>query len=110
MSDVIKEKRQLKIKTGAVTRLWKELSMYNQEQEDGKVKVDKMLAEGVVEEWHIKNGRKMIEESGKMVVDTQTRLTTAVAELRDLVVHAKSRLQDSEELHAAEAALNESNI
>ena len=31
----------------------------------------------------------MAEESAKMVIDTQTRLTTAVAELRDLVVSAR---------------------
>jgi hypothetical protein len=35
---------------------------------------------------HLLPQRKMAEESAKMVVDTQTRLTTAVAELRDLVV------------------------
>jgi hypothetical protein len=37
---------------------------------------------------HLPQG-KMAEESAKMVVDTQTRLTTAVAELRDLVVSAR---------------------
>jgi hypothetical protein len=36
-------------------RLWKELGLYSKEQEDHKVEVDKMLAEGTAEEWHIKN-------------------------------------------------------
>lgn len=113
MSDVTKEKRQLKIKTGAVTRLWKEVGLYSKEQEEHEAKVEKMLAEGGAEEWNIKNGRKMADESKRMVADTQNRLTSAVAELRDLVVYARSHpddFQESEELHAAEAALNESNI
>ncbi|CAG8774751.1 15431_t:CDS:2, partial [Acaulospora colombiana] len=44
----------------------------------------------------------LIKESEKMVFDTQTRLTSAVAQLRDLV--------GSEELNAAEASLYESNV
>ncbi|KAG8761516.1 hypothetical protein FRC14_002703 [Serendipita sp. 396] len=113
MNDAEKAKRQLKIKTGVVNRLWKEHTLYKKETEDNQVKLDQMKADPEADEWKIGNQGKLIQESEKMVLDTQKRLTSAVAELRELVAHTKTHtvdFQDSEELHNAEAALYESSI
>jgi len=113
MSDTQSEKRQLKIKTGVVARLWKENGLYRKEQEDTQLKLNKMQADGETDEWKLKNTANLIKESEKMVQDTQVRLSFAVSDLRALVVHAKThpdQFQNSEELHAAEAALSESSV
>lgn len=96
-----------------MTRLWKEHTLYRNEQNENQAKLDKMRADGEADEWKLKNQANLIKESEKMVFDTQKRLSSAVAELRELVVHAKThpdQFLESEELHAAEAALYESAV
>ncbi|KAG8831681.1 hypothetical protein FRC17_002771 [Serendipita sp. 399] len=113
MSDLEKAKKQLKIKTGVVTRLWKEHTLYKKEEQDNQVKLDQMKADGEADEWKIKNQTNLIKESGKMVLVTQDKLAAAVGELRELVAYAKTHAvdtEDTEELHNAEAALYESSI
>ncbi|PVF99916.1 hypothetical protein CPB86DRAFT_702353 [Serendipita vermifera] len=55
MGDHEKVKKQLKIKTGSVNRLWKEHTLYRQEQMDNQAKLDKMKADGETDEWKLKN-------------------------------------------------------
>ncbi|KZS91668.1 tubulin binding cofactor A [Sistotremastrum niveocremeum HHB9708] len=108
MSDSTSLKRQLKIKTGVVSRLMREHQMYRTETEDLKRRTDKLVAEAG-DEWHIKNSRNMVEESKKMIVDTQERLGSAVADLRELYVSLRSDSSDgineSDELRQAEGVL-----
>ncbi|CAG7847552.1 SubName: Full=Uncharacterized protein {ECO:0000313/EMBL:CCA68983.1} [Serendipita indica DSM 11827] len=72
MSDATKEKRQLKIKTGAVTRLWKEHTLYRNEQNENQAKLDKMRADGEADEWKLKNQVSLpimsrVQECGRLI-------------------------------------------
>ncbi|EIM92695.1 tubulin binding cofactor A [Stereum hirsutum FP-91666 SS1] len=104
--DAAATRKQLRIKSGSAKRLYKEQNMYRDEVEDQKRKLDKLVADGA-EEWDVKNAKKMLEESKKMVVDADTRLGKTVADLRDLVVLAKRdpAFAEDEQLIAAEEAL-----
>jgi len=48
-------RKQLKIRAGVVKRLAKEQTLYTQENQDQKVKLDKLVADSA-DEWDIKNG------------------------------------------------------
>jgi len=105
-------KKQLKIKTGAISRLWKEYSLYTKEEEQLRIKLEKLKKDDA-EAWDIKNTTNMAEESKKMIKVTQGNLTKVVDELGKLVVYARANpdaFNESEELNKAEAAINEINI
>jgi len=95
--------KKLKIKTGVVKRLAKEQRLYAQENQDQKLKLDKFIADNA-EEWDIKNGKRMLEESERMIKDTDKRLDAAVRELRDLIIESKADpvLSEAPELVNAE--------
>jgi tubulin-specific chaperone A len=82
--------------------LSKEYSLYLREADEQQRKLDRLIAEHA-EDWDIKNAvsrgslivlawaqvvtkTKMMEESNKMIVDSEIRLANAIGELRDLVV------------------------
>ncbi|KAI0061376.1 tubulin binding cofactor A [Artomyces pyxidatus] len=111
MSDIVALRRQLKIKSGVVKRLTKENRLYTKEVEDNRLKVEKFKADGA-EDWDIKNGTRLVEESQKMVKDTEVRLGTSVGELRDLVNEAEkiAELQTDEELLQAKEALEAASL
>ncbi|KXN88906.1 Tubulin-specific chaperone A [Leucoagaricus sp. SymC.cos] len=98
MSELASIQKQLKIKSGSVKRYTKEAILYQKEVDQLKEKLDKFLP-GKAEEWEMKNIRRMIEESEKMVLDTATRLSKAAGELGDLVkqVEGKAGVADTEE-------------
>ncbi|KAI0715096.1 tubulin binding cofactor A [Earliella scabrosa] len=105
MSDAATLRKQLKIKSGSAKRLYKEHKLYQKEEEDLKRKLDKYIADNA-EEWDIKNTRRMLEESGKMIADSAGRLGAVVQELRELLLAAErdpSLSQDEEVLKAQEA-------
>ncbi|KIP11705.1 hypothetical protein PHLGIDRAFT_437851 [Phlebiopsis gigantea 11061_1 CR5-6] len=89
MSDTAAIQRQLRIKTGVAKRLFKEHRSYILEAEQQKIKLDKFVADGA-EDWDIKNAKRMLEESHKMVADTANRLGNAVQDLRQLTVRGVS--------------------
>ncbi|KAI0815356.1 tubulin binding cofactor A-domain-containing protein [Irpex lacteus] len=103
--------RQLKIKTGATKRLFKEHKSYVLEEEQQKIKLDKFIADGA-EEWDIKNARKMLEESGKMVKDLAGKLGASVQDLRQLVIAAEhdASIAGNEEVVKAGEVLEEVSI
>ncbi|KAG6813999.1 hypothetical protein H0H92_004492 [Tricholoma furcatifolium] len=103
-------RRQLKIKSNAVKRLFKEQGMYIKEAEEQRKKLDKFIAEGA-ESWDINNGTRMMEEANKMIADSVNRLGKAAGELRDLVVAGKKNpgIAESEELLKAEETLEEAS-
>jgi len=71
-----------------VKRLSKERTLYAKENQDQKLKVDGLVASNG-DEWDIKNGKRMLEESEKMILDTNKRLGAAVQDLRELIVQSK---------------------
>ncbi|KAF8167439.1 tubulin binding cofactor A [Crassisporium funariophilum] len=102
MSDLPAIRRQLRIKSGVVSRLTKETTLYRKEAEQLETKRDKFIADGA-ENWDIGNSTRMAEESRKMVQDTITRLTKAVEDLETLITSAKKEpaLAEDEELRKA---------
>ncbi|GBE77476.1 tubulin binding cofactor A-domain-containing protein [Sparassis latifolia] len=108
MAEVAALRRQLKIKNGVCKRLWKEHKSYQTEEVQQRIKVDKFKAVGA-EDWDIKNGTRMLEESQKMVKDTANRLGVALQELRELIVTAEKipDMGNSEELVQAQAIFEE---
>ncbi|KAJ3721920.1 tubulin binding cofactor A-domain-containing protein [Lentinula raphanica] len=111
MSEIAALKRQLKIKSGAAKRLLKENGLYRKETEDLQRKHDKMIADGA-EEWDLKNAKRLVEESNKMVTDTSDRMGRAVGELRDVVIKARAEpsLAEDEDFVSAEAILEEAAL
>ncbi|EPT03491.1 hypothetical protein FOMPIDRAFT_51469 [Fomitopsis schrenkii] len=111
MSDTAALRRQLKIKTGSAKRLFKEHKSYQKEEEDLTRKLDKLIGENG-EEWPIKNTRKMLEESQRLIQDTSSRLGTAVQDLREVTVAAEKvpELDASPELVAAQETLETVSI
>jgi len=109
MSDTAAVQRQLRIKSGVVQRLAKETKLYLKETGQLETKLDKLTADSA-EEWDIKNARKMVDESQKMIVDCTTRLGKAVEDLQALVKSAKEDSglpAEDEELVKAEKTLQE---
>ncbi|KAF9451382.1 tubulin binding cofactor A [Macrolepiota fuliginosa MF-IS2] len=103
MSEIAAIQKQLRIKSGVVRRYEKETLLYRNEVEALGKKLDKFIAEKA-EDWDIKNTKRMIEESEKMIIDTKNRMDKATGELKDLVEQVKDRseLAGSEELGNAQ--------
>jgi len=104
-------RKQLKIKTGVVKRLAKEKTLYAQENQDQKLKLDKFVADSA-DDWDIKNGKRLLEESERMITDTNKRLGAAVRELRDLVIQSKAdpALAEAQELLNAEEEMEAATL
>lgn len=97
--------RQLNIKSGVAKRLLKEHILYAKEAEEQQRKLDKLIANNA-EEWDVKSARRILEESHRMIKDSDNRLGKAVQDLRELVLRVKSQpefAEDVELLHAEEA-------
>jgi len=88
--------------------------MYTQEAEEQRIKVDQLLSSSSsAEEWDIKNGRKMLDESLRMISRGQTLLSAAVSDLQELVEAAKSEAEiteDDADLKAARDALKNAGV
>ncbi|EKM84006.1 hypothetical protein AGABI1DRAFT_88809 [Agaricus bisporus var. burnettii JB137-S8] len=84
MAELATIQKQLKIKAGVVQRYNKEMTLYRKEVVDLGGKLTRLVADGT-EEWDVKNMKRMIEESEKMILDTETKLDKAKGELKDLV-------------------------
>ncbi|KAG8899808.1 hypothetical protein FRB99_006439 [Tulasnella sp. 403] len=104
-------RKQLKIKTGVVKRLSKEVGVYKQEEEEQVLRVEKLKADGV-DEADIRQANNVLREAQKMVPDAQNRMAKAVADLRDLIAHAVaiSELAEDEELAKAKEAIEEVEV
>ncbi|KZO94829.1 tubulin binding cofactor A [Calocera viscosa TUFC12733] len=107
MSDGKSLRNQLRIKAGVVTRLSKENGLYVQEAEQNQRKLDKLLADGPEEEWDVKNARRLVEESNRMIANTRAHLEKAADDLRDLVASTRGEegVGNSEEWANADKAL-----
>ncbi|RPD82104.1 tubulin binding cofactor A [Lentinus tigrinus ALCF2SS1-7] len=111
MSDANALRKQLKIKAGSAKRLFKEHKLYQKEEEELKLKLDKYI-ENNAEDWDIKNTRRMLEESGKMIADSADRLGNVMQDLRELLVSAERNpeLSQDEEVLKAQETLEEVSI
>mmetsp|Transcript_38282 Transcript_38282/g.108226 ORF Transcript_38282/g.108226 Transcript_38282/m.108226 type:complete len:113 (-) Transcript_38282:487-825(-) len=78
------ELRQLKIKTGSVKRLRKELTMYEKEHTKEIGKVEKMKAENA-DSHDIKHAENVLSEAAMMLPDCRQRLEAALGELVTVV-------------------------
>ncbi|KZT51121.1 tubulin binding cofactor A [Calocera cornea HHB12733] len=108
MSDSKSLRNQLRIKSGVVTRLAKENDLYIKEAQENQRKLDHLLGEGSPEdEWDVKNAKRLVEESNRMITDVRTRLEKAADDLRDLVASTQGEegVGDSEEWAKADKAL-----
>lgn len=76
--------RQLKIRTGSVKRIHKDLTSYVQEAADQQAKIDKLVASGA-DEFVIKKQREVLEETRVMVSDSRERLQEARSDLQQFV-------------------------
>ncbi len=72
--------KKLRITTGSVKRLQKELKMYMEEYEHYTKTIEQLQ-----DEYDIKKHKELAEESNSMVKDTKSRLNKAVVELKSLV-------------------------
>mmetsp|Transcript_21086 Transcript_21086/g.52430 ORF Transcript_21086/g.52430 Transcript_21086/m.52430 type:complete len:127 (+) Transcript_21086:113-493(+) len=79
-----KEEKQLRIKTGVVRRLAKEMSAYEHEATEQKKKIEGMVAAGK-DEYDIKKQNEVLAETEMMVPDTAKRLSAAVDGLGDYI-------------------------
>uniref|UniRef100_A0A7S1MZS0 Tubulin-specific chaperone A n=1 Tax=Phaeocystis cordata TaxID=118079 RepID=A0A7S1MZS0_9EUKA len=78
-------KRQVKIKTGIVKRLRKELAMYEQEKVQNDKRVEDMRASGA-DTYDIRQAERVADESAMMIPDCKGRFDAAFSDLEKLVV------------------------
>ncbi|KAJ3083125.1 tubulin binding cofactor A [Rhizoclosmatium globosum] len=100
--------RTLKIKTGVVTRLVKELGSYEKEAVKQQERIDKLVAAN--EDDHtVRKQKEVLEETTTMIPDCKNRLLAAKDDLQKLVADILASSADaaeSEELIAAQEAIN----
>ncbi|KAK9792229.1 hypothetical protein WJX73_000121 [Symbiochloris irregularis] len=82
------EARQLKIKTGSVVRLKKELALYLKERDSEQQRVN-ALKQGQADKHDIKHAEDVLAEASMIVPDTRQRLEAAVKDLAKLLEELK---------------------
>jgi len=110
-NDTAAVRKQLKIKTGVVKRLLKEVTLYQKEEEAEVVKVEKLKADGA-EPADLRRAEIILKEAQKMTPDAQERLGKSVADLRDLTIQAMSLpgMEGDTELVKAKEAIEEAEL
>lgn len=97
--------RELKLKTGVVTRTSKELDSYRSELVENQKKVEEIRASE--DQSRLKQWESVTLETQSMIPDTSARLRTAVEDLELLVQDSPSSDSSTPEFQAAEAALSD---
>mmetsp|Transcript_23771 Transcript_23771/g.61012 ORF Transcript_23771/g.61012 Transcript_23771/m.61012 type:complete len:112 (+) Transcript_23771:186-521(+) len=87
--------RQLKIKTGSVKRLRKELTMYEKEHEKELARVDKMKADDA-DPHDLKHAENVLSEAAMMLPDCRQRLEAALGDLVAFVEEIGDSLKEDE--------------
>ncbi|KAB7497209.1 Tubulin-specific chaperone A [Armadillidium nasatum] len=95
--------RQIKIKTGVLSRTAKEKLSYEKEADQIMEKIKKMQDEGK-EVYYIKKQDELLQETTNVVADCQRRVNAAYSDLKS-VLENESELEETEEYAAAKAAL-----
>ncbi|EIE22136.1 tubulin binding cofactor A [Coccomyxa subellipsoidea C-169] len=101
--------RLLKIKTGSLNRLKKELGLYKQEEEQERQKVARMKSENA--DYHdIKHAENVLEEATRMIPDTRQRLEGALQDLSNFMSGLKEEAASAEELATAKEAASAAQL
>jgi len=97
--------RTIRIKTGVVKRLSKEVLMYEKEAGAQKEKIENMKRNGE-DEYDIRKQEEVLQESLMMIPDCQKRLYLAHEELKGLL-ESETDLVGTEECKSAQLVLSE---
>ncbi|KAI9017037.1 tubulin binding cofactor A-domain-containing protein [Gaertneriomyces semiglobifer] len=76
--------RKIKVQTGAVKRIGKDLSYYEQEAEKQQERIKKLVTEGA-DEHDVRKQEEVLEETNQMLPESRQRLATAQKALRELL-------------------------
>ncbi|KAI9140831.1 putative cofactor A [Paraphysoderma sedebokerense] len=100
--------RELKIKTGVVKRLFKELKSYDVEKDKQQARIDKLVHEHA-DEHDIRKQKEVLDETLQMIPDCKKRLEASYEELSSLMAKHKSdpQIESSEEYKQALQILEE---
>ncbi|QDZ24361.1 tubulin binding cofactor A [Chloropicon primus] len=90
-------KRQVKVKTGVVKRLRKELAMYEQEKIQNDKRVEDMKASGA-DTYDVRQAERVADESAMMIPDCKVRFEAAIVDLQNLTDAEK----ENEEINGTE--------
>mmetsp|Transcript_3695 Transcript_3695/g.10555 ORF Transcript_3695/g.10555 Transcript_3695/m.10555 type:complete len:111 (-) Transcript_3695:275-607(-) len=85
-------KRQVKVKTGVVKRLRKELAMYEQEKIQNDKRVEDMKASGA-DTYDVRQAERVADESAMMIPDCKVRFEAAIVDLQNLTVSGEQEPQ-----------------
>ncbi|WZN58566.1 tubulin-specific chaperone A [Chloropicon roscoffensis] len=99
-------KRQVKVKTGVVKRLRKELAMYEQEKVQNDKRVEDMRASGA-DVYDVRQAERVADESAMMIPDCKVRFEAAIQDLQSLTDAEKenAEINETEEFKLALEAL-----
>eukprot|EP00243_Klebsormidium_subtile_P012343 TRINITY_DN746_c0_g2_i1.p1 TRINITY_DN746_c0_g2~~TRINITY_DN746_c0_g2_i1.p1 ORF type:complete len:110 (-),score=30.38 TRINITY_DN746_c0_g2_i1:203-532(-) len=100
--------KNIKIKTGTLKRVFKEVKSYEKELQMELARTEKMKAEGA-DSHDLKQQESVLGETQMMIPDAKKRLQTAFQDLQSAVEEgeADASLQESEEFKSAKEALAE---
>lgn len=99
--------KQLKIKTGMVSRTNKEVLAYRKEQIDQSNKIQSLISNNACH-FDVKQQKVVLEECLACLDQGEKRLSTHVQDLEHfLFLHSKSLDSDSEDLKKATLAIND---
>lgn len=98
--------KEMRIKTGVVKRVGKEITMYQKEAQQIKDKIKKMQDEGQ-EVYYIKKQDGLLQETLSVIPDCQKRFDNAYSELKALI-EAETELEEDEIYQAAKLQIEES--
>ncbi|KAG4087373.1 tubulin binding cofactor A [Neocallimastix lanati (nom. inval.)] len=104
--------RNLKIKTGVVKRLGKEVIYYQKEYDQQQARIDKLIAENA-DIHDINKQKEVLEETNVMIPDSKRRLNVAYKELSDLVelmLKENPDIKDTKEMTDAQTVLKEVQV
>eukprot|EP00761_Pharyngomonas_kirbyi_P011743 gb/GECH01011769.1/.p1 GENE.gb/GECH01011769.1/~~gb/GECH01011769.1/.p1 ORF type:complete len:112 (+),score=42.60 gb/GECH01011769.1/:1-336(+) len=100
--------KQLKLKTGVLTRTLKELKSYAKEEDQEKQRLSKLQEDGA-DESRLKQQKQVIEETSMMIPHCRTRLEKGFAALEKFLNENDSELdKESEQYQSAQEALEQS--
>jgi tubulin-specific chaperone A len=87
--------KQLKIALGSCKRLHKEIGLYEKECAAQEAKIAKLREQPERDEHVIAKQEEVLDESRRMVPDTQKRLALARQNLESLVAQARANADDT---------------
>ncbi|KAI9105957.1 tubulin-specific chaperone A [Phlyctochytrium arcticum] len=104
--------KQLKVQTGALKRINKDLLYYKKEYAAQEARIAKLVADGA-DEHDVRKQQEVLEETNQMLPDCRRRITSAHNDLLS-TLNQITKVNDvdlsSEEIVAARAAIDETDL